>query len=442
MSQDFSKTSKYKGQNIYDLDEIIIPNRPPYVFYGTGKTGKTTAATEVIRSYYDSITSLYFITTSYDSPNNEYLRSTLPKICAKTLDITGLSEFYIDAKLKAEKYSRNVNINTVYDFVDKYKNNVMEFKYLIAKIDNITAELYDEKRIASDKIKTDDIVKAAKLVVCNEAFKIISEKRNQILGIVEQEDIEKVMYFCSNPFLPMLIFDDVSDQIGSAGLKISGKVKMASDDNGTKSFDDVSAAAALKNLIRTLCIKWRHAGGGICLIFLHNMKDMDINDRENVAGAIVSTKASYEELTGRFSHNDKSMDKKKLKETWDTIEELNLKTGEKYIFKLVYYANKEMSPDKKSQCVIMRVNKTGDEHDQFYKKVGTNTYRAYLDLLTEEKTEIDRRVSMENNIIAPEHIQQFVQVQQENPYDRPPTPQSLGFLTGNMDNITEDDVNF
>lgn len=189
--------------------EVFAPNRPAMVVAAQSGEGKTVTAVNMVYANRDVVTGFGYITNTYHSPSNQYLRDMVPEIHVKNWDLDLLCRLWGEILQRGVAISRSVDDRSVDQFI---QGRCHGDRTLLAELDAVdtlvanNAQLFPE--VSSGKAAIAAHKKLIKLQYIRTHF------RADDINLTEQE---KGVVRASRSTRPcyLLIIDDVTAQIRS-----------------------------------------------------------------------------------------------------------------------------------------------------------------------------------------------------------------------------------
>lgn len=337
----------------FESEEVFAPGRPAMVISAGSGEGKTVGA--VCMAYVNRAitTGFTYITNSYDTPANKYLRDMIPSICVKNWDIDMICSLWGDILRRSLAIGRCMSDDSIERFI---QGRCAGDSSLRASLDAIDRTISENMRLFPDGESLTAAAAAhkrlAKVEFIRSRFKVDDPN-------LSDPEVEIVRACRSSRPLHVLILDDVTANLRTPPtgdlfiptVRESGEIETVKM-KGKRGFEFL--------LINVLTLARHHAIVGI---FVHTLDAFEAPIRQQFGSMMCMGQDAVDQCCRlqTLSPADKDL----LVMAWNVAKRYKH-------HKIVFYTNPEMAPRRQRVGIIKPT------YFAQRQEIGTPTYRALL----------------------------------------------------------------
>jgi hypothetical protein len=364
---------KLEAKDVYAL------GAPALIAPGTSGGGKTVAAVDMIYTNSKACTHLMYMTGSYDSPANQYLRDRVPEIHVKNPDLQIMCDAWKDTLERNTAFVKFTKPDVVERFLHARANNTMSIQ---SEIGILRQEAEKNAQMFPERSDMEAVIK---LKTTNIKLKFIADNFSLGDPTLLPEDQELIKWAQSTRPCPIYIFDDMTEVFSSPPRDLM-TIPFPGEGNTIRT-REMKGEVALNFLLMNMLTKMRHFGvGGF---FVHTLQAFDTELRSQFGAIMFCGKESVEEQCRlrTMSPNDK-----------DLIVQAYA-VAEKYPFyKAIYFNNPQNTPHGQTIALFKPTYHRSSE------PIGTDTYRLGMQMITDRINQIKNGQVMQSRVLGQQQV--------------------------------------
>ena len=336
-----------------ESSDVFAPARPAMVVAAQAGEGKTVAAVDMVYTNLSSITGFTYVTNSYDSPANGYLRTMIPELHVKNWDVNLLCSIWGDILQRSLALGQSMDDKMLDRFLQgRCPNDKMLFSELesIDRLVQTNADLFPDVPCGKEAIAAHK--KMAKINFIKTHFRLDDPS----LSIQERDVVRATR---SSKPLYCLIADDVTAQIRSP-LSDDLEIPTISESNQLVK-RQMKGKDGLNFLLINILTLARHFA--IIGFFVHTFDAFDATVRSQFGGMMFMGADSIEQACRErvLSPGDKDL----IRGAWDIAKDYPH-------HKVVLYTNPDMTNHKQRVAILKPTYHTQP------KPIGVPTFQAVM----------------------------------------------------------------